>query len=506
MAQDTTDSAPRVPCTNSGLKRVSCSIETLHSEMHSKEMTRERGKRAIKRLLNVIRLKKYACATISRPDPTYKVAYLGNVITGWAKGEGCFDKPLTTLWRNYTQSSRPDVRMQLTVCGGGLRATTKDHGITEYWSHRLTACTAPEQYPRLFCWIYRHEVRRMKHELRCHAVLCSTAAVAKQIEEELKQSIALALLEFKRDKLSRQNARLSLVNSVYENPTLPRRKILLSTGPHNYKPPLERSKSAPKLTSIEEIIEEEDEVIPKSDKIFKEIISRCESTSSLVYRLNKMNKTRYICDKKQTKENVEEISMDKKTDMILEELVQCSLSSDLVESCEKAWYNALMAKPDLLPAESDEGSLSSGCDSVGAATDERSICMESISENINEFVSENKTDLDFKVGGIVMSRISNYERLASGSPDLINYCGIKMYSKRMPLDHHESVSLVPVGESNDNFSSLKIFKTRNPDPVNNSSFEDKLHNEEDETVSACSDESGFEEEELVSSVANIVLV
>nr|CAI5864493.1 unnamed protein product [Callosobruchus analis] len=77
-------------------------------------------------------------------------------------------------------------------------------------------------------------MRRMKHELRCHAVLCSTAAVAKQIEAELKQSIALALLEFKRDKLSRQNARLSLVNSVYENPTLPRRKILLSTGPHNY--------------------------------------------------------------------------------------------------------------------------------------------------------------------------------------------------------------------------------------------------------------------------------
>nr|CAI5864492.1 unnamed protein product [Callosobruchus analis] len=229
------------------------------------------------------------------------------------------------------------------------------------------------------------------------------------------------------------------------------------------------------------------------------------STSSLVYRLNKMNKTQYICDKKHTKENVEEISMDKKTDMILEELVQCSLSSDLVESCEKAWYNALMAKPDLIPADSDEGSLSSGCDSVGAATDERSVFMESISENVNEFISENKTDPDFKVGGIVMSRVSSYERLANRNPDLINYCGIKTHSKSMPLDH-ESVSLVPVGESNDNFSSLKIFKTRNPDPINNSTLESKLHNEEDETVSACSDESGFEEEELVSSVANVVLV
>ncbi|CAH1990358.1 unnamed protein product [Acanthoscelides obtectus] len=393
--------------------------------------------------------------------------------------------------------------MQLTVCGGGLRATTKDHGITEYWSHRLTACTAPEQYPRLFCWIYRHEVRRMKHELRCHAVLCSTASIAKQIEAELKQSLTLALLEFKRDKLCRQNARLSLVNSVYENPTLPRRKILLSTGPLNYKPPLERSKSAPRLTSIEEIIEEEDEVIPKSNKIFKEIISRCESTSSLVYRLNKMNTTQYICDRRQTKETVEEISMDKKTDMILEELVQCSLSSDLVESCEKAWYNAMMAKPDLIPTDSDESSLSSGCGSVSTVTDERSVCMESISESVNEYLPEKKTEPDFKVGGIVMSRVNSYEKLAN--PDLLNYCGIKLYNKRIPLDHHENVSLVPVGESNDNFSSLKIFKTKNTDSANRPTLEDR-HNEEDETVSACSDESGFEEEELVSSVASIVLV
>lgn len=46
--------------------------------------------------------------------------------------------------------------------------------------------------------------------------------------------------------------RLSLANAVYENPSLPRRKILLSTGGQNYRPPLERSKSAPKLFSIEE--------------------------------------------------------------------------------------------------------------------------------------------------------------------------------------------------------------------------------------------------------------
>lgn len=45
---------------------------------------------------------------------------------------------------------------------------------------------------------------------------------------------------------------MSLANALYDNPTLPRRKLLLSTGGQNYRPPLERSKSAPKLSAIEE--------------------------------------------------------------------------------------------------------------------------------------------------------------------------------------------------------------------------------------------------------------
>jgi Phosphotyrosine interaction domain (PTB/PID) len=52
---------------------------------------------------------------------------------------------------------------------------------------------------------------------------------------------------------------LSLANAADENPSMPRRKILLSTGGNNYRPPLERSKSAPKLFAIEEMVDEEDE-------------------------------------------------------------------------------------------------------------------------------------------------------------------------------------------------------------------------------------------------------
>ncbi|XP_058823209.1 uncharacterized protein LOC131684382 [Topomyia yanbarensis] len=196
---------------------------------------------------------------ISRPDPEFKVSYLGNVLTGWAKGEGCVEKPLATLWRNYTQNSKPDVMMKLCLCPSGLKATTRQHGLTEYWSHRITYCCAPKNYPRVFCWIYRHEGRKLKHEFRCHAVICSKESVAQEISTVLKENLTKALQEFKRDKLNRQNARLSLANSVYDNPSMPRRKIMLSVGANNYRPPLERSKSAPKLMAIEEMIGEEDE-------------------------------------------------------------------------------------------------------------------------------------------------------------------------------------------------------------------------------------------------------
>lgn len=101
-------------------------------------------------------------------------------------GDGCFEKPLATLWRNYTQVQKPDVLMRIKVCPSGLKATTKQHGLTEYWSHRITHCSSPKNYPRVFCWIYRHEGRKMKHELRCHAVLCSKDITAKDICSQLQ--------------------------------------------------------------------------------------------------------------------------------------------------------------------------------------------------------------------------------------------------------------------------------------------------------------------------------
>jgi len=201
-------------------------------------------------------------ANITEYDPTYRVVYLGNVLTGWAKGDGCVDKPLSTLWRNHISSEKADIVMKVTIVGSGLRAVTKEHGLTEYWANRITYCTAHPSYPRVFCWIYRHEGRKMKQELRCHAVLCPKEDKAKQMSSNLTDRLHQALVDFKKDKISRQNARLSLANSIHSNPSMPYRKLLLQAGTCNYKPPIERSKSAPKLSAIEEAdLEEEDDYL-----------------------------------------------------------------------------------------------------------------------------------------------------------------------------------------------------------------------------------------------------
>lgn len=103
-------------------------------------------------------------------------------------GDNCIEKPLATLWRNYTQINKPDVTMRILVCSSGLKATTRQHGLTEYWANRITYCCSPKNYPRVFCWIYRHEGRKLKHELRCHAVLCPKESIAEEICKTLKVS------------------------------------------------------------------------------------------------------------------------------------------------------------------------------------------------------------------------------------------------------------------------------------------------------------------------------
>lgn len=217
-------------------------------------------------MFNTVKLKFWnkRSLTITDYDPVYKVTYLGNVLTCYAKGDGCVDKPLATLWKNYNSNLKHAIRMKLTICNSGLKAVTREHGLTEYWANRVTYCICHPQYPKVFCWIYRHEGRKMKQELRCHAVLCNKEEKARQMAELLSKRLVTALEEFRREKKLRQNARLSLANSCLDIPLIPVRKQFLVKGMANFRPPLERSKSAPRLTAIEEI-KEEREVESDSD-------------------------------------------------------------------------------------------------------------------------------------------------------------------------------------------------------------------------------------------------
>ncbi|KHJ97352.1 hypothetical protein OESDEN_02668 [Oesophagostomum dentatum] len=192
--------------------------------------------------------------TINPPDVSYNVVYLGNVLTIMAGGEHCFEKPLDLIWKAYCNRTDGDLNMELEITRSGLKAETKEQGLTEYWAHRITSSGAPPHYPRIFCWIYKHDGKRLKPELRCHAVLCKRTSDPLVIHTKLQEFLHTALQEYRREKLAVQNARLT------GSAGCPRRKRLLHTGSLNFRPPVCRSKSAPRLGSIDEEQEE-----PESD-------------------------------------------------------------------------------------------------------------------------------------------------------------------------------------------------------------------------------------------------
>ena len=203
---------------------------------------------------------------VSERDPTYKVRYLGNVQTSMMKGDGCVDKPVKILWDNYVKNAPTGLEMKLTFCAAGLKAHTKEQGLTEYRAHRISYCVAHPKYSKLFVWVYRHEGKKMKVELRCHAVLCKTEEKAKAMAVQLHDKLSLALSEFLREKTRSQNSRLTLqrTNSLPSSTShkkmgftgVPLRKKMLSTG-QNFKPSVDKSSSAPKLGAISEDMEPE---------------------------------------------------------------------------------------------------------------------------------------------------------------------------------------------------------------------------------------------------------
>ncbi|GMT33416.1 hypothetical protein PFISCL1PPCAC_24713, partial [Pristionchus fissidentatus] len=169
---------------------------------------------------------------------------------------------------------------QFQVTNSGLKAETKTQGVTEYYAHRITYCAAPEQYPRLFCWVYKHEGKRLRPELRCHAILCKKKGEATALQESLQNRLHQALQEYKREKLAHQKARASSLTG-----TCPRRKLMLQTGSLHFRPPVSRSRSAPLLGSIDEVHEEEEDAGSDVDSVCyrEEPLGDAMSTASSSY-------------------------------------------------------------------------------------------------------------------------------------------------------------------------------------------------------------------------------
>ncbi|XP_061490539.1 protein FAM43A [Rhineura floridana] len=196
---------------------------------------------------------------VSSEAPTYTGLYLGNATTLQAKGVGCTDAAVGKIWAK-SEAGRHGTKMKLTIGPQGIRLAPSDADATRpghlYLLHRVTYCVADPRLPRLFAWIYRHEVRHKAVLLRCHAVLVSKAEKARAMALLLYQTSAAALAEFRRLK-KRADARHQQLQQAGQGaggaiPLVPLRKLLLHGPGCCYKPPVERSRSAPKLGSITE--------------------------------------------------------------------------------------------------------------------------------------------------------------------------------------------------------------------------------------------------------------
>jgi len=175
----------------------------------------------------------------------------------------CVDKPVRILWDNHLKNSgQAGIKMKLTLTKAGLRVTTKDHGVTEYFGHRIHLITTHTLHPKLLVWVYQHVGRTLKTEIRCHAALCHRAQDAQNIERQLKVKLRECLLEYKREKRRVQNSRLcNTRNHGVLEEQLGAKKKHLRTLTRNYKPPVQHGMcAAPKLDDVvEEEEEEEDE-------------------------------------------------------------------------------------------------------------------------------------------------------------------------------------------------------------------------------------------------------
>lgn len=91
------------------------------------------------------------------------------------------DKSVKILWDNHVKhQGHAGIKMKLTLTQGGLRVNTRDHGLTEYYGHRIHLVKSHQLNPKLVVWVYQHVGKNLKSEIRCHAALCEKVKHAKK--------------------------------------------------------------------------------------------------------------------------------------------------------------------------------------------------------------------------------------------------------------------------------------------------------------------------------------
>jgi hypothetical protein len=190
------------------------------------------------------------------------------------------DRPVKILWKNHLEhKGQAGLKMRMTLTQGkpynnkinslknlnffnnkkgGLRVDTRDHGLTEYYGHRIHFIQAHAIHPKLFVWVYQHVGKNLKSEIRCHAAMCQSVSDASDIAHLLTDKVQRTFLEYKREKRRQQNSRLCHMKYGSLLPNGGKKRMQQTTL--NYKPPVQKGMfSAPKLDDVLEEEEEEEE-------------------------------------------------------------------------------------------------------------------------------------------------------------------------------------------------------------------------------------------------------
>ncbi|KAJ8369784.1 hypothetical protein SKAU_G00098120 [Synaphobranchus kaupii] len=215
----------------------------------------------LQRLSSIFRTKRQK-VELNKEEPTYSVRYLGNAVTLTAKGEGCTEEAVAKIWSRSDYGGQ-STKMKLTVGPQGIQM---DHEGSKgskkpghlYFLHRITYCAADARRPKIFAWVYRHQIKNKAVVLRCHAVLVTRAEKARAMALSLYQTSSSAFSEFKR--LKRQSDFRHCQQQALGGdavPLTPLRRLL--NGQCHYRPPMDRPRSGAHLCSIVEEDEEEEE-------------------------------------------------------------------------------------------------------------------------------------------------------------------------------------------------------------------------------------------------------